>query len=210
MKNIFKILCLSYVFMGLVSCNDNQIEIERLNSKIDSLQTVNASLLNENISMQKDLNVYRYSSPSKLLTNIRQSYGKKKYSEMKDDIATLKKYYPESSECVAANKIYNQALKELGLAKKKEEAKKAKEVEDPFVGTYFCNRTHDTYVFSSNNTGYFEIQGGDPSDFIWKRSGNIVIIKYKYFGKQKLRYNSKSQTLIENSKSFGTLVFKKQ
>lgn len=197
------------MFVGIVSCNDNQIENEALKRQIDSLKIANASLLGENISLQNDLNAYRY-SPSKLLANIRQSYAKKKYNEMKDDIALLKKYHPESSECVAANKIYNQALKEQELAKKKEEARKAKEEKGSFTGTYYCRRTHDTYVFRSNNTGYFEIQGGAPSTFTWKRSGNIVTITYKIFGKQKLRYDSKSKTLIEKSESFGTLVFDKQ
>ena len=43
--------------------------------------------------------------------------------------------------------------------------------EDPIVGTYYCYRTQDTYVFLSDKTGYFTVQGGSPSDFIWKRSG---------------------------------------
>jgi hypothetical protein len=195
--------------MGMVSCNDYKNENEALKRQIDSLKIANASLLGENISLQNDLNAYRY-SPSKLLANIRQSYAKKKYNEMKNDIALLNRYHPESSECVAANKIYSQALKEQELAKKKEEARKAKEEKGSFAGTYYCYRTHDTYVFKSNNTGYFQIQGGDPSGFTWKRSGNIVTISYKIFGKQKLRYDSKSQTLIEKSESFGTLVFNKQ
>lgn len=82
---------------------------------------------------------------------------------------------------------------------------------DPIVGTYRCNRTHDTYVFKSNNTGYFTIQGGNsPSEFTWKRSGKNVTIVYEVFGPQKLQYDQKAQTLTENSESFGTLVFEKQ
>lgn len=81
---------------------------------------------------------------------------------------------------------------------------------DPIVGTYYCYRTQDTYVFLSDKTGYFTVQGGSPSDFTWKRSGKNVTIVYEVFGKQKLRFDSKAQTLTEESKSLGTLVFDKQ
>ena len=82
--------------------------------------------------------------------------------------------------------------------------------EDPIVGTYYCYRTQDTYVFLSDKTGYLTVQGGSPSDFIWKRSGKNVTIVYEVFGKQKLKFDSKAQTLTEESKSLGTLVFDKQ
>lgn len=82
--------------------------------------------------------------------------------------------------------------------------------EDPIVGTYYCHRTQDTYVFLSDKTGYFTVQGGSPSDFTWKRSGKNVTIVYEVFGKQKLKFDSKAQTLTEESKSLGTLVFDKQ
>ena len=81
---------------------------------------------------------------------------------------------------------------------------------DPIVGTYYCYRTQDTYVFLSDKTGYFTVQGGSPSDFTWKRSGKNVTIVYEVFGKQKLKFDSKAQTLTEESKSLGTLVFDKQ
>ena len=81
---------------------------------------------------------------------------------------------------------------------------------DPIVGTYYCYRTQDTYVFLSDKTGYFTVQGGSPSDFSWKRSGKNVTIVYEVFGKQKLKFDSKAQTLTEESKSLGTLVFDKQ
>lgn len=81
---------------------------------------------------------------------------------------------------------------------------------DPIVGTYYCYRTQDTYVFLSDKTGYFTVQGGSPSDFTWKRSGKNVTIVYEVFGKQKLKFDSKAQTLTEKSKSLGTLVFDKQ
>lgn len=81
---------------------------------------------------------------------------------------------------------------------------------DPIVGTYYCYRTQDTNVFLSDKTGYFTVQGGSPSDFTWKRSGKNVTIVYEVFGKQKLKFDSKAQTLTEESKSLGTLVFDKQ
>ena len=81
---------------------------------------------------------------------------------------------------------------------------------DPIVGTYYCYRTQDTYVFLSDKTGYFTVQGGSPSDFTWERSGKKVTIVYEVFGKQKLKFDSKAQTLTEESKSLGTLVFDKQ
>ena len=81
---------------------------------------------------------------------------------------------------------------------------------DPIVGTYCCYRTQDTYVFLSDKTGYFTVQGGSPSDFTWERSGKNVTIVYEVFGKQKLKFDSKAQTLTEESKSLGTLVFDKQ
>ena len=81
---------------------------------------------------------------------------------------------------------------------------------DPIVGTYYCYRTQDTYVFLSDKTGYFTVQGESPSDFSWKRSGKNVTIVYKVFGEQKLKFDSQAQTLTEESKSLGTLVFDKQ
>lgn len=81
---------------------------------------------------------------------------------------------------------------------------------DPIVGTYYCYRTQDTYVFLSDKTGYFTVQGGSPSDFTWKRSGKNVTIVYEVFGEQKLKFDSKAQTLTEESESLGTLVFDKQ
>lgn len=87
---------------------------------------------------------------------------------------------------------------------------KVQEVVDPIVGTYFCNRTHDTYVFLSDKIGFFTAQGGGPSTFTWKRSGSDVTIEYDAFGKQKLMFDQKAKTITEKSESFGILVFNKQ
>lgn len=85
-----------------------------------------------------------------------------------------------------------------------------KEVADPIVGTYFCNRTHDTYVFKSDKSGFFTIQGGGPSTFTWKRSGSNVTIMYEAYGEQKLKFDQRAKTITEKSESFGTLVFNKK
>ncbi len=81
---------------------------------------------------------------------------------------------------------------------------------DAIVGSYFCKRTHDTYVFKSNNTGYMNVQGAGPSEFTWKRSGKNVTIVYELSGEQKLTFNQKAKTITEESEWFGTLVFVKQ
>lgn len=81
---------------------------------------------------------------------------------------------------------------------------------DQLVGTYVCNRTHDTYVFLSDNTGCLIVQGGSPSTFTWKRSGDNVTIEYEVFGEQKLKFDQMAKTIIEKSESFGTLVFNKR
>lgn len=81
---------------------------------------------------------------------------------------------------------------------------------DPLVGTYFCKRTHDTYVFKSDKTGFFNIQGGSPSTFTWKHSGNNVTIVYEAYGEQKLVFDQSANTITEKSESFGTLLFEKQ
>jgi hypothetical protein len=65
-------------------------------------------------------------------------------------------------------------------------------------------------VFKSDKTGFFTIQGGSPSTFTWKRSGNNVTIVYEAFGQQKLKFDPKAETLTEKSESFGTLTFYKQ
>ncbi len=106
--------------------------------------------------------------------------------------------------------IVNDEVKKLKELTEEPSAKISQESTDPMVGTFFCDRTHDTYVFKSDKTGVFTIQGGSPTEFTWKRLGNIVTIKYESFGEQNLTYDPKAETLKEKSESFGTLVFKRQ
>lgn len=106
--------------------------------------------------------------------------------------------------------IVNEVAQEIKELSQETTAEEAKEITDPLVGTYFCNRTHDTYEFKSDKTGFFTIQGGSPSKFTWKRSGNNVTIVYEVFGQQKLKFDPKAETLTEKSESFGILTFYKQ
>ena len=106
--------------------------------------------------------------------------------------------------------IVNEAAQEIKELSQETTADEVKEVTDPIVGTYFCNRTHDTYVFKSDKTGFFTIQGGSPSTFTWKRSGSNVTIEYEAFGEQKLKFDQRTETITEKSESFGTLIFNKQ
>ncbi len=106
--------------------------------------------------------------------------------------------------------INEEALNIEELSQEDSSDEKVKEVADPIVGKYFCNRTHDTYVFNSDKTGFFTIQGGGPSTFTWKRSGSNVTIEYEAFGEQKLKFDQRSETITEKSESFGVLVFNKQ
>ena len=118
-----------------------------------------------------------------------------------------------SMNLVGAKKdiIINEGAEKVEELIEKPSAEKKQEVTDPLVGTYFCSRTHDTYVFKSDKTGFFAIQGGgSPSEFTWKRSGNNVTIQYEAFGEQKLKFDPKAKTITEKSESFGTLVFNKQ
>ena len=93
--------------------------IRTLNNMIDSLKT-------ENDFLQVELDAYKH-SPAKVLANIRQSYEEKKYLDIKDSLEFLQKYHPETRECVEAQKIYKQALKDLEAERKKMEEIKRKE-----------------------------------------------------------------------------------
>ena len=137
----------------------------------------------------------------------------------KDSLELIQDYFIKKGEAdfkgvnkIIVRVIINEAAQEIKELSKETATKQeqVKEVADPIVGTYFCNRTHDTYVFKSDKTGFFTIQGGSPSTFTWKRSGNNVTIVYEAFGQQKLKFDPKSETLTEKSESFGTLTFYKQ
>ena len=107
--------------------------------------------------------------------------------------------------------MINEGAEKIQELIEKSSKEKVQEPVDLLVGTFLCNRSHDTYVFKSDKTGFFTIQGGiSPSEFTWKRSGNNVTIVYEAFGEQKLKFDQRAKTITEKSESFGTLVFSKQ
>ncbi len=108
-----------------------------------------------------------------------------------------------------ANKVAEALTQDIQEEQKSEPAK-VPEKKDPLVGRYFCNRTHDTYIFNSDNTGIFIVQGCSPSNFTWKRLGSNVTVTHESFGDENLKYDQRKETLTEKSESLGTLVFNKQ
>ena len=117
-----------------------------------------------------------------------------------------------SLNLVADNKkiMINEGAEKIEKLIEKPVKEAVQESTDPLVGTFYCGRTHDTYVFKSDKTGFFNVQGGCPTPFTWKRSGANVTIVLEIFGKQKLKFDQKTKTITEKSESFGTLVFDKQ
>lgn len=81
---------------------------------------------------------------------------------------------------------------------------------DQIIGTYHCSRLRDTYAFKSNHKGFFTVSGGSPREFTWKRSGKDITVVYEVLGAVKLKYDSKAQTLTEETEDFGTLIYEKQ
>lgn len=108
-----------------------------------------------------------------------------------------------------ANKVA-EALTRNNQEEQRSEPAKKQERKDPLVGRYFCSRTHDTYIFKSDNTGLFIVQGCPPSNFTWKRSGDNVTVTHEAFGDEYLKYDPRKETLTEKSESFGTLLFNKK
>lgn len=80
-----------------------------------------------------------------------------------------------------------------------------------FEGVYECSKTGDIYIFEADNTGKMIASGyGTPAKFEWKKNGSNVTLVYEEFGEQKLQYDEKEHYILEESMSFGTLVFRKK
>lgn len=87
----------------------------------------------------------------------------------------------------------------------------APDLSDRFEGVYECSKTGDIYIFEADNTGKMIASGyGAPAKFEWKRNGSNVTLVYEEFGEQKLQYDEKEHYILEESMSFGTLVFRKK
>ena len=92
-----------------------------------------------------------------------------------------------------------------------EEVTEEEENQDPLVGSYRCARTGDVYKFYANGMGRFYVGGGSFSnEFKWQRSGKNVTIVHESFGKEKLKFDEKKETITKNSESYGTIVFDKE
>lgn len=85
---------------------------------------------------------------------------------------------------------------------------------NPIVGTFYCSRSGDTYVFNDDNTGMFTPNGGYGATFNWHLKGKTLIVTYsgesEFLGSSKLRYDKVSNSFIEKSISYGNLTFVKQ
>ena len=57
----------------------------------------------------------------------------------------------------------------------KEKAEESTRVKskDPIVGTFYCSRSGDTYVFNNDKTGMFTPNGGSGATFNWRLKGKI-------------------------------------
>lgn len=98
----------------------------------------------------------------------------------------------------------------------KEKAEESTRVnsKDPVVGTFYCSRSGDIYVFNNDKTGMFTPNGGSGATFNWRLKGKILIVTYsgesEFLGSSKLKYDKSSNSFIEKSISLGNLKFVKQ
>lgn len=98
----------------------------------------------------------------------------------------------------------------------KEKAEESTRVKskDPIVGTFYCSRSGDTYVFNNDKTGMFTPNGGSGATFNWRLKGKILIVTYsgesEFLGSSKLKYDKGSNSFVEKSISYGNLTFVKQ
>lgn len=85
---------------------------------------------------------------------------------------------------------------------------------NPLIGTYYCERSRDYYIFKPDETGTF-ITSGQNVSFKWKQKETNVKIYFEHLDPVNLKFNEKAKTLEESSKEameiFGTkLLFRKQ
>ena len=116
MGNIFRICSLLFAFMTLFSC-DNRFA--NMNNIIDSLRI-------ENECLREELDKYKQ-DPTRLLSSIRLSCENKNFLEARENLELLKTCHPEAPECADAGKIYEQALKDWDIERKKMEELRKKE-----------------------------------------------------------------------------------
>lgn len=99
-------------------------------------------------------------------------------------------------------------------SKEKAEESTRVKTKDPIVGTFYCSRSGDTYVFNNDKTGMFTPNGGSVATFNWRLKGKILIVTYsgesEFLGSSKLKYDKGSNSFVEKSISYGNLTFVKQ
>ena len=85
---------------------------------------------------------------------------------------------------------------------------------NPIVGTFYCTRSGDTYIFNENKTGMFIPKAESGAKYNWRLEGNTIIVTYSgksaFLGTSKLKYDKDSNSFIEKSIAFGNLTFVKQ
>lgn len=106
---------------------------------------------------------------------------------------------------VAENETSTQAIDQV------EDVPADPDLSNRFEGVYECSKTGDIYIFEADNTGKMIASGyGTPAKFEWRRNGSNVTLVYEEFGEQKLQYDEKEHYILEESMSFGTLIFRKK
>jgi len=108
----------------------------------------------------------------------------------------------------------NQSAEKLVPIKDKQTPASRQEYKDPLVGKFYCERSHDWYVFNSDNSGQFIMQGVPPTKISWKRKGKNVTIISEMGTNTNLKFDEKNGVLEESSQEaseiYGTtLIYQK-
>lgn len=128
------------------------------------------------------------------------SCGKKNNTQKEDEMAPTP---------IVENEMSTRAIDQV------EDVPADPDLSDRFEGVYECSRTGDIYIFEADNTGKMIASGyGTPATFDWSRKGSNVTLVYtgesEAYGSQKLQYEEKEHYILEESMSFGTLIFRKK
>lgn len=114
---------------------------------------------------------------------------------------------------VAIDTIVAPPLVSVETEEKAEKPKKAK-TKDSIVGSYYCGRSGDTYIFNDDGSGLFFPNSGSSCTFDWYNIHNIIILEFtgemKFLGTQKLEYNKQGKFIIEKSEIYGKLKYTKE
>lgn len=116
----------------------------------------------------------------------------------------------DSTDCTVIDTMVTPAPEKEAISKKPKKAK----TKSPIVGTFYCKRSGDSYVFNNDYTGMFIPNGGYGATYYWSLKNNTIVITYsgesEFLGTTKLKYDKKSNTFVEKSSMLGNLKFTKQ